>query len=73
VRVFGTFKEPEFELEKGPLLARAGSAIALAATAPLAALLPLLETGPGVETNCAAVQRQVAPAAKQAKTPRKRK
>ncbi len=73
VRVYGTFKKPEFELEKGPLLARAGGAVALAAAAPLAALLPLLETGPGLETNCAAVQRQVAPAAKQAKTPRKRK
>ncbi|VTU36654.1 putative assembly protein [Variovorax sp. PBS-H4] len=73
VRVFGTFKQPEFALEKGPLVARAGGAIALAAAAPLAALLPLLETGPGLETNCASVQRQVAPAAKQAKTPRKRR
>ena len=73
VRVFGTFKQPEFALEKGPLLARAGGAIALAATAPLAALLPLLETGPGMQTNCAAVQRQVAPAAKQARTAPKRK
>ncbi|MGK6307934.1 AsmA family protein [Variovorax sp. DT-64] len=73
VRLFGTFKEPDFELEKGPLVARAGGALALAATVPLAALLPLLETGPGLETNCASVQRQVAPAAKQAKTPRKRR
>lgn len=73
VRFFGTFKQPDFALEKGPLVARAGGAIALAATAPLAALLPLLETGPGLQTNCAAVQRQVAPAAKQAKTRPKRK
>ncbi|VTU32302.1 putative protein involved in outer membrane biogenesis [Variovorax sp. PBL-H6] len=73
VRVFGTFKQPDFALEKGPLVARAGGAIALAAAAPLAALVPLLETGPGLQTNCASVQRQVAPAARQAKTPRKRR
>ncbi|MEJ8825075.1 AsmA family protein [Variovorax humicola] len=66
VRVYGSFKRPDYEVVKGPLLARAGGALALAAVNPLAALLPLIETGPGQETNCANVQQAVAGAAQQA-------
>ena len=47
VRLHGTFKQPDVEIVKGPLLARIGGALALAATAPLAALVPLIETGLG--------------------------
>ena len=74
VRAFGTFKKPEFQVEKGPLLARAGGAIALAITAPIAALLPLIETGPGTSTNCGDVQRSAGAALKQARPapPKKR-
>jgi uncharacterized protein involved in outer membrane biogenesis len=72
VRAMGTFKKPEFEIEKGPLLARAGGAVALALTAPLAALLPLVETGPGTETNCGDVQRSAGAAINQAQPARKR-
>jgi uncharacterized protein involved in outer membrane biogenesis len=73
VRLYGSFKRPGYRLEKGPLLARAGGAIALAAAAPLAALLPLVETGPGKTTDCAAVQRQVGSAVQQATAPAARK
>ena len=66
VRVFGSFKNPDYLLEKGPLLARIGGAVALAAAAPLAALIPLLETGPGENTNCARVASEVDGAQKQA-------
>lgn len=66
VRLFGSFKKPDYALEKGPLLARAGSVIALAAFAPFAALIPLLETGPGVNTDCARVAKEVGGAEKQA-------
>lgn len=66
VRAYGTFKQPDFQIEKGPLLLRAGGAMALAAAAPLAALLPLVETGPGTATNCGAVRREAAAAVKQA-------
>ena len=55
VRVYGTFRDPDFALEKGPLALRAGAAAALAVVNPLAALLPLIETGPGLETDCEAV------------------
>ncbi|QHI96889.1 AsmA family protein [Xylophilus rhododendri] len=66
VKVFGTFKNPDYSLEKGPLLARAGGAVALAVVAPLAAVLPLIETGPGENTNCARVSAEAGTAEKQA-------
>ena len=66
VRVFGSFKDPDFSLEKGPLLARAGGAIALAIVAPITAVLPLIETGPGENTNCARVRNEAGTAEKQA-------
>lgn len=66
VRLFGSFKKPDYALDKIPLIARAGGAIALAAVAPLAALIPLLETGPGENTNCARVASEVGGAEKQA-------
>lgn len=67
VRLHGTFKQPDFEIVKGPLLARIGGALALSAAGPLAALVPLVETGPGEETNCGAVRRDVGAASNQAK------
>ena len=70
VRVYGSFKDPEFSLDKGPLLARAGGAIALAIIAPITAILPLIETGPGENTNCARVSAEAATAEKQATAPR---
>lgn len=73
VRLYGSFKRPGYRFEKGPLLARAGGAIALAAAAPLAALLPLVETGPGKTTDCDAVQQQVGSAVRQATAPTTRK
>jgi AsmA family protein len=51
----GSFRHVEISLEKKPLLARAGAAVALAALNPLAALIPLIETGPGENTPCAKV------------------
>jgi uncharacterized protein involved in outer membrane biogenesis len=66
VRAYGTFKNPELAIEKGPLIARVGGAIAMVAIAPLAALLPLIETGPGTSTNCGAVSRDAGAAVRQA-------
>jgi uncharacterized protein involved in outer membrane biogenesis len=73
VRVHGTFKQPDFEIVKGPLLARVAGALALAGAGPLAALVPLIETGPGEETNCGAVRREVGAARAQVKPREKRK
>ena len=51
----GSFSHIELSLEKEPLIARAGAAPALTAVNPLAALLPLIETGPGEDTPCRSV------------------
>ena len=72
VRVYGSFSDPNFELKKGPLIARGAAVAALATAAPLAALIPLIETGPGEETDCGRVRQQTQRAAKQASVPVKR-
>ncbi len=51
--VTGSFASPNFRPEIGTLAARAGGAIALGLINPLAALLPLIETAPGKDTDCA--------------------
>ncbi len=52
VRLFGSFRHPDYELDKTKLALRVGGAIALALVAPVAALIPLIETGPGVDVDC---------------------
>jgi uncharacterized protein involved in outer membrane biogenesis len=58
VNVKGTFSSIDVSLEKEPLVARAAAAVALAAIAPPAALLALIETGPGEDTPCGKVLRE---------------
>jgi uncharacterized protein involved in outer membrane biogenesis len=52
LKIGGTFKHPEFRPEAKPLAARAAVAAALYAIAPPAALLALIETGPGEDIDC---------------------
>jgi uncharacterized protein involved in outer membrane biogenesis len=60
LKIGGTFKDPSFRPEAGPLLARGGAAAALYALAPPAALLALLETGPGKgdDLDCGPAEKQ---------------
>ncbi len=51
--VQGTFSKPDVSVDKGVLALRAGGALALAVVAPVAALLPLVNTGPGEDSECA--------------------
>lgn len=52
--VRGTFSNPDVSVDKGVLAMKAGSAAVLAAVAaPVAALLPLINTGPGEDSDCA--------------------
>lgn len=53
LRIDGTLKHPSVLPEPAPLALRAAAAIALYALAPPAALLALIETGTGKDTNCA--------------------
>lgn len=50
----GTFKHPDVGPYKGPLALKAGAAVALAAVAPVAAVLPLVNPGNTPDTDCAA-------------------
>jgi AsmA family protein len=56
--VRGPFSQPDVSVDKGVLALRAGGAIALAAAGPLAALLPLISTGPGEDSDCARLLAQ---------------
>ncbi|WP_326535264.1 AsmA family protein [Pseudorhodoferax sp.] len=66
VRVYGSFRAPDFALDKAGLALRGGGAVALALVNPLAALIPLIETGPGEDTNCQQLLAAAGPAAKAA-------
>jgi hypothetical protein len=65
--VRGPFKQPAVSIDKGVLAMKAGAAAVLATVAaPIAALLPLVNTGPGEDSACgqllqAARQKTVAP------------
>ena len=52
VRLYGSFRSPDYFLNKQQLALRVGSSVALALVAPFAALLPLIEYGPGVDADC---------------------
>jgi len=68
LRVRGTFMDPTIRPQGGPLALRGAIAAALFAIAPPAALLALVETGPGENADCAggaeAQVRETAAAAK---------
>ena len=54
LHVNGPFSKPDVSVDKGVLALKAGSAVLLAtAAAPFAALLPLINTGPGENSPCA--------------------
>jgi uncharacterized protein involved in outer membrane biogenesis len=57
--VSGSFKKPKVGVDKAVLALKAGSAIALGALAPAAAaLLPLVNVGPGEKSECAVLLTQ---------------
>ena len=55
----GSFKEPAVAVDKSKLARKIGAALALGALAPVAALVPLVETGEGQDSNCAALVAEV--------------
>ncbi|MFP5391268.1 MAG: AsmA family protein [Gammaproteobacteria bacterium] len=50
--VKGPFSKPDVSVDKGVLALKAGGAIALGLAAPAAALLPLINAGPGKDSPC---------------------
>ena len=51
--VRGPFSKPDVSVDKGVLAMKAGGAIALGLAAPIAALIPLINAGPGMSSGCA--------------------
>ena len=53
IHVHGSFSRPEVDIDKGRVAARGLGALALGLINPFLALIPLIETGPGNENECA--------------------
>ena len=67
LHVRGSFTDVDISLDSS-VAARAGAAVALALVNPLAALIPLIETGGGEDSHCGEVLAPVAGAAQQARS-----
>lgn len=61
----GTFHDPDIGLDKPTVSLRAGGTLLLGLINPLAALLPLIETGPGKDSDCAQLTTSLAAAARE--------
>ena len=72
IRLHGPFADPDVSVKKGPIVARAGAALLLGLVNPLAALIPLVETGPGKDSDCGVLLASVDKARQAAETPRTR-
>jgi uncharacterized protein involved in outer membrane biogenesis len=70
VRLHGSFRKVDLQVDKSAAV-RGGAAIALGLVNPLAALLPLIETGPGEDSDCREVLAPVQRARRQASNPSK--
>jgi uncharacterized protein involved in outer membrane biogenesis len=68
IHIEGTLKHPKVRPDK-TLFLRAGAAIGLAFVNPLAALIPLIETGGGEDSDCGALLASVHKADQQSKAP----
>ena len=67
ILVRGSFAKPVAEIDKGPLALRAIGAVVLGTINPLLALLPLIDAGPGRDSDCGQLideAKSTAPAAK---------
>jgi AsmA protein len=52
IYVKGTFIDPQVDIDKGRVLARGAGAVLLGLVNPLLALIPLVEMGPGIKSEC---------------------
>lgn len=57
IYVRGSFARPEVSVDKGRVAIRALGAIALGLASPVLALLPLIDAGPGKDSDCAQLVR----------------
>lgn len=72
IYVTGTFSNPIINVNKGKIAARGLGAIALGLLNPLLALIPLLDAGPGVDSECGRIIKEAqAPMSKHTQTTKK--
>ena len=57
IYVRGSFAKPDVEVDKGRVAARALGAIALGIVNPVLALIPLIDAGPGKDSDCGQLVR----------------
>jgi len=69
IHIVGSFAKPDVSIDKGGLLKRLGSAVLLGLINPLAALIPLVETGSGSDANCVELLATVETAQREAVKP----
>ena len=69
IHIVGSFAKPDVSIDKGGLLKRLGSAVLLGLINPLAALIPLVETGSGTDANCVELLATVEAAQREAVKP----
>lgn len=61
LHVRGSFARPEIDVDRGRVAARAFGAVALAVVNPLLALIPLVDAGPGSDSDCGQAARHAKP------------
>lgn len=59
INIGGTFKDPAVKPQMGPLAARGAAGLLLGLVNPLLAVIPFIETGPGVDSDCGQLMQQV--------------
>jgi len=64
IYVRGSFANPDAGVDKGRLALRAAGAVALGVINPLLALIPLIDAGPGKDSNCGQLVRDAKALAK---------
>ncbi|HEX9778368.1 MAG TPA: AsmA family protein [Geopsychrobacteraceae bacterium] len=69
IHIVGSFANPDVSVDKGGLVRRLGSAALLGLINPLAALIPLVETGTGTDANCVELLATVEAAQREAVKP----
>ncbi|MDR3370977.1 AsmA family protein [Rhodoferax sp.] len=57
IYVRGSFAQPQLSIDKGQVAARAAGAVALGLVNPILALLPLIDAGPGQDSDCGQLVR----------------
>jgi uncharacterized protein involved in outer membrane biogenesis len=58
IYVRGTFANPDVSIDKSAVATRSAGAVALGLINPLLALVPLIETGPGMDSGCGQLIRE---------------